>query len=55
MSDVIKTIKNIFRIVFIGVVAITAIVKAFDVKPKERPAVSDEDREYITSEFDEIW
>ena len=55
MLEVFKTVNKILRIVFIGVVGITAIVKAFDIKPEKQTVVVDEDTDYITSEFDEIW
>ena len=54
MLDVLKTVNRILRIVFIGVVAVTAMVKVFDIKSKETVQIIDED-EYSTSEFDEIW
>ena len=55
MLDVLKTINKVLRIVFIGFVGITAITKLFDFKSEEKTVIADEDREYITSEFDEIW
>jgi hypothetical protein len=55
MLEVFKTINKILRIVFIGVVGITAIVKVFDIKPQKETMVVNEDEDYITSEFDEIW
>lgn len=55
MAEVLKTINKILRIVFIGVIGIAAIVKALDIKPKKETIVIDEDEDYITSEFDEIW
>ena len=54
MLEVLKTVNKILRIIFIGVVGITAIVKVFDIKPKETAVVTDDD-ERVTSEFDEIW
>ena len=55
MLDVLKTVNRILRIVFIGVVGITAIVKVFDIRPEKETVVINEDEDYITSEFDEIW
>ena len=55
MLEVLKTVNKILRIAFIGVVGIMAIVKAFDIKPKKETIVIDEDNDYVTSEFDEIW
>lgn len=55
MLDVFKTLNKILRIIFIGVVGIAAIVKVFDIKPQKETVVIDEDNDYITSEFDEIW
>ena len=55
MLEVFKTVNKILRFVFIGVVGIAAIVKAFDIKPEKETVVVDEDTDYITSEFDEIW
>ena len=55
MLEVFKTVNKILRIVFIGVVGIAAIVKAFDIKSEKVTAAVDEDEDYITSEFDEIW
>ena len=55
MLDVLRTVNKILRFVFIGVIGIAAIVKAFDIRPKKETVVVDEDTDYITSEFDEIW
>lgn len=55
MLEVFKTVNKILRIVFIGVVGIAAIVKVFDIKPQKETVVVNEDEDYITSEFDEIW
>ena len=55
MLDVLKTVNKILRILFIGVVGITAIVKIFDIRPEKQTVIFNEDDEYITSEFDEIW
>ena len=55
MLDVLKTVNKILRIVFIGFIAITAIAKALDIRPAEKAAVSVDEDEYNTSEFDEIW
>ena len=55
MLDVLKTVNKILRVVFIGFVAVTAIAKALDIRPVEKTAVSVDEDEYNTSEFDEIW
>jgi len=51
-----KTSRTILRVVFIGFVLIFAIVKIFDIKPKE---IIKEKRvrhvDHTTSEFDELW
>ncbi len=55
MLEVFKTVNKILRIVFIGVVGITAIVNVFNIKPQKETVVIDDENDYITSEFDEIW
>ncbi len=55
MLDVLKVVNKVLRIIFIGVIGITAIVKAFDIKPEKETVVVDTEDDYITSEFDDIW
>ncbi len=55
MLEVFRTVNKILRVVFIGVVAITSLIKIFDIKPEKQVINTTDDDEYNTSEFDEIW
>lgn len=54
MLEVFKTVNKCLRIIFIGFIAIAALIKVFDIKPKEEATFIDEE-DCATSEFDEIW
>ena len=54
MIETLKKVNNILRIMFIGATAIFAIVKIFDIAPKQN-FDNTIDAEPVTSEFDEIW
>ena len=53
MKEFLKGLNKALRVLFIGFVGIYGLVKIFDKDQTER--VEDQNREYVTSEFDEIW
>lgn len=53
MKEFFKGLNMALRILFIGFVGLYGFVKLFAKDEAER--VEDSNREYVTSEFDEIW
>lgn len=55
MINTLKKINNALRILFIGFTVIFALTKIFNVNPKKNVVTGENNAEYVTSEFDEIW
>lgn len=54
MFETLKKVNNALRIIFVGFTVIFALVKIFDIAPKNDFRNTEND-EQATSEFDEIW
>ena len=55
MYEFFRCVKNVLRVLFIGFIAIGAIVKALDIKSEEKEIIEIDEADFETSEFDEIW
>lgn len=55
MKEIFKSINKALRILFIGFVGIYAIAKLIGAAPDNPKRTVKENKEHVTSEFDEIW